>query len=103
MQEVTGGDSKASFALSSSSSLEANWFREPEAVVSLVVDMALSNQLVFLVAIEPVELGGHGYGLCLINAVRLSRKGVLPFDGAENEVGARSLEGADVRCWAAIF
>jgi hypothetical protein len=73
-------------------------------VVSVeVVDMALSNQLVFLVAIEPVEFGGRGYGLCLINAVRLSRKGVLPFDDIENGVGTSSLERADVQCWVAIF
>ena len=38
----------------------------------------LSDVLVLLVAIDPAELGGREYGWCQVNALRPSRKGVLP-------------------------
>ena len=54
--------------------------------------MRLPNKLLLLAPAEPMELGGHEYGLCLVNALCPSHTGVLPFDVVEKAEGACPLE-----------
>ena len=87
--------SKMSLALSNSLSLVVNMFVEPRSVIGLVEDMRLYDMVVLLVAAEPTELGGCGYGPCLVNVLCPSHMDVLPFDAVENRGDASLLEGAD--------
>ena len=61
--------------------------------------MRLPDKLLLLAPAEPMDLGGHEYGLCLVNVLCPSRTGVLPFDVVEKTEGVRPLEEADIQCW----